>query len=296
MDIPNLQAFIAVAECQSFSQAADRLHLTQPAVSKRISTLETDLKVRLFDRIGRRVNPTEAGAALLPRARKILLEIEDSKRALSLLNDEVTGLLSIGTSHHIGLHRLPPVLQNFCFSYGRVRLDLHFMDSEIACEAVEQGELELGIITLPDETPNRLKSIKIWNDPLQIVTGPTHPLRDCRQVNPSQLVEHTAVLPSTGTYTRRTVERTFNDLGFDLSVDISTNYLETLRMMVDIGLGWSVLPETMIDKSLNTHRVQGLVLQRALGIVFHRERTLSRAAVAMLDLLLASSDYKDLSK
>ena len=124
MDIAALKAFIAVAENSSFSLAAEQLFLTQPAISKRVSALENELEVRLFDRIGRGVSLTEAGQALLPRARGILLDLEDSVRALSNLSGEVHGTLRFGTSHHIGLHRLPPVLKKFVHVYPEVRLDI----------------------------------------------------------------------------------------------------------------------------------------------------------------------------
>lgn len=85
MDTQSLQAFLAVAETQSFSRAAEQLHLTQPAVSKRIATLEDLLGTRLFDRIGRRIALTEAGNVLLPKAQRILFTVEDSRRALANL-------------------------------------------------------------------------------------------------------------------------------------------------------------------------------------------------------------------
>lgn len=107
MDLANLNAFIAIAETGSFSGAGERLHLTQPAISKRIAGLEQQLKVRLFDRLGREVGLTEAGRALLPRAYQILNVLDDTRRALTNLTGEVSGRLTLATSHHIGLHRLP---------------------------------------------------------------------------------------------------------------------------------------------------------------------------------------------
>ena len=169
MDIDALQAFVAVAENQSFSQAAAQLFLTQPAVSKRVAGLESELDTRLFDRIGRKVELTETGLALLPKARNILLDVEDSRRAISNLSGKIGGRLSIGTSHHIGLHRLPPVLRSFTKQFSDVELDLHFMDSEEACRAVEHGDLELGIVTLPLEAPTDLHVHFIWPDPLAVV-------------------------------------------------------------------------------------------------------------------------------
>ena len=108
MDLASLNAFIAIAETGSFSLAGERLFLTQPAISKRIAGLEQQLKVRLFDRLGRVVSLTEAGRALLPRAYQILGVLDDTRRALTNLNGEISGRLTLATSHHIGLHRLPP--------------------------------------------------------------------------------------------------------------------------------------------------------------------------------------------
>jgi DNA-binding transcriptional LysR family regulator len=117
MDLANLNAFIAIAETGSFSGAGERLHLTQPAISKRIAGLEQQLKVRLFDRLGREVGLTEAGRALLPRAYQILNVLDDTRRALTNLTGEVSGRLTLATSHHIGLHRLPPLLREFTRRY-----------------------------------------------------------------------------------------------------------------------------------------------------------------------------------
>ena len=140
MDFSALEAFVTVAEQGSFSRAAEALHLTQPAISKRVAALESELDARLFDRIGRKVNLTEAGDALLSNARRILQELEESRRVIANLSTEVRGRLSLATSHHAGLHRLPPVLRIYTKQYPQVELDLHFMDSESACSAVEHGD------------------------------------------------------------------------------------------------------------------------------------------------------------
>lgn len=285
MDTVNLQTFITAAELESFSLAAEQLYLTQPAVSKRIATLETELGAVLFDRIARRISLTEAGRELLPRAKAILHEIDDSRRLISNLSGRVAGRLSIGTSHHIGLHRLPPVLRQFTKTYPEVALDLQFMDSEAACRAVHSGELELGIVTLPLEPLADLQSEKIWPDPLDIVVCHEHPLATHPRLNVQQLAEHPAILPAPGTYTRELLERSITKAGGKLSADMTTNYLETIKMMVGIGLGWSVLPRSMLDDELVTLKIRGMKLTRQLGIVRHQAHTLSNAASAMITTL-----------
>jgi len=285
MNLDELQAFVSVAESGSFSRAAETLHRSQPAVSKRVAALEQGLDTRLFDRIGHRVILTEAGRALLPRARQILAEVEDSRRLVTNLSGQVAGTLSFGTSHHIGLHRLPPVLRRFTQRYPDVALDIHFMDSEAACQAVERGELELGIVTLPLTPPDALETVVLWPDPLTVMVARDHPLAKAGQADARQLAEFSAVLPATGTFTRQVVEKAFEPLQLRLKVSLSTNYLETIKMLVSVGLGWSILPRSMLDRDVRAVSVPELELTRQLGSVRHRQRTLSNAGTALLDLL-----------
>jgi len=296
MDIAGLQAFVSVAENASFSAAAGALHLTQPAVSKRIAALEAELNNRLFDRIGRQIQLTEAGRALLPRAQNIINEVQDSQRAISNLSTNVAGQLHIGTSHHIGLHRLPPVLRGYNQSFPDVELDMQFLDSEQACKAVLHGDLELGIVTLPPDNTDPLTLIPLWNDPLHIVVSEEHVMASEKNIKLQSLANHPAVLPARGTFTREVIEDMLQPADIKLQVRLSTNYLETIRMMVEIGLGWSVLPETMIHSGLRSINVNDIQLSRQLGIVHHTERTLSNAAQAMCDLLIEMADYEQTTK
>jgi DNA-binding transcriptional LysR family regulator len=285
MDTQALTAFLAVAESGSFSTAAERLFLTQPAVSKRIAQLEQQLGTRLFDRVSRRVRLTEAGEALLPRARQVLLDLEDMGRAISNLTGTVSGTLRIGTSHHIGLHRLPPVLRRFSRQYPDVKLDIHFIDSEEAWEAVLHGDLEMGVVTLPPQPDPRLHSQAVWQDPLVFMAAPEHPLARLKRVPLETLTGYSAILPSPVTFTRRIVESLFEEQALTLNISMSTNYLETIHMMVSIGLGWSVLPETMLDDSVVRLNVDTALPVRRLGVVTHPGRSRSNAAGAFLDIL-----------
>ncbi len=288
MDLEDLRAFSAVARLGSFSAAAGELFITQPAVSKRVRALEDELGVALFDRLGRRVLLTEAGRALLPRARHILQEVEDSRRAVSNLAGRIEGPLSLGTSHHIGLHRLPPVLRRYRAAHPQVRLDLRFMDSEAACAAVRQGDLELALVTLPPDPPPELEQRLVWPDPLAVVAAPDHPLCAAGRLTPQALARHEAVLPGPGTFTRGLVEAALARHGLAVRVALTTNYLETLKMLASVGLGWSVLPHTLAGDGVVVLEVEGLAMARRLGAVWHGARTLSNAARAMLELLPAA--------
>jgi DNA-binding transcriptional LysR family regulator len=293
MDTQNLQAFIEIANSGSFSAAAEALHITQPAVSKRIATLEAQLGCKLFDRISRRVQLTEAGNKLRPKAEHILQAVLEAKRSIADLQGDVSGKLSIGISHHIGLHRLPPVLQTFSQRYPSVRFDIDFMDSEEAYEQVMHGHIELGVVTLDPTGNSPLQRQAVWQDTLVIVVAPSHPLASFDSINLDSLSQFTAIIPGLNTYTGQIIKAMFQQHGLKLDVSMSTNYLETIKMMVSIGLGWSVLPHTMIDSSLKALTIKNLSLQRTLGYVFHQNRSLSNAASAFVESLNAAGDCQN---
>ena len=291
MDINNLTAFIEVAKQQSFSKAAEILFLTQPAISKRITALETELGTALFNRINRKVTLTEAGRALLPRAQNLRYELEDIRRIASQLSEQVAGSLSMGTSHHIGLHRLPPFLSFFNTTYPDVHLDLHFVGSEQACEAVEQGDLELAFITLPSELPPQLHAKVLWQDELHMVVNREHKLARLTEVSLEALQAERCILPGKDTYTYQLIAQAFQALTHKLNIYLTTHYLDTLKMLVSAGFGWSVLPHTLVDESmvvLNTP----VKLTRQLGVITHRRRSLSNAASTLLTHLDRFSDGK----
>ncbi|MGH8443524.1 MAG: LysR family transcriptional regulator [Nevskiaceae bacterium] len=285
MDADSLAAFLEIADAGSFSAAAERLHLSQPAISKRIAGLEERLAARLFDRIGRRVLLTEAGRTLLPYAQRVREDLEDGRRALSHLSPQLRGRLTLGTSHHIGLHRLPVELKSFAHDHPDVDLDIQFMDSEVACEAVLAGKLELGIVTLPNTPLPGLESQLIWQDPLAVVVSPEHALAKRQRVTPAELARHAAVLPDEATYTHRIIKAELAKHGIQPRVRLATNYLETLKMLVGIGLGWSVLPRSMLDRSVRALAIPGFAPSRSLGAVWHRKRTLSAPARRLLEHL-----------
>lgn len=285
MDTQSLKAFVTVADTGSFSEAAETLHITQPAISKRISNLEQRLNHRLFDRIGRKVNLTEAGSALLPQARQILLSIGKAERSVRDLSGNVSGRLSMGISHHIGLHRLPPVLRYFTRAYPDVRLDIDFMDSEQAHAMILHGDLDLAVITLSPDQETNLESFLVWDDPLTVAVGLEHPLANQRTVTLEQLQNHTAIPPGLNTYTGQIIKRLFDDAGLKMDIAMSTNYMETIKVMVGIGLGWSILPTTLLDSSIKALTLRGHHLHRELGCVYHRNRSLSNAAQAFIDAL-----------
>ncbi len=282
MDRQSLSAFLEVAECGSFSIAAEKLGLTQPAVSKRVAGLEHHLDTPLFDRIGRQVTLTEAGFALLPRAEGIMQSMIEAEHSVRDLSGSVTGKLTLATSHHIGLHKLPSVLRRFSQKYPDVGLDIDFLDSERAYELMLRGKIELSVVTLDPNLDPVFYAETIWPDPLHLALAADHPLLELEDVALSILSKYPAILPGLNTYTGQIVSNLFNKHGLKLNVSMSTNYLETIKMMVSIGLGWSILPAGMLESPIRSIALGEPSLHRELGFVYLRKRSLSNAASAFI--------------
>jgi len=288
LDIQNIRAFLAVAETGSFSRAADKLFITQPAISKRISTLEESLDCQLFDRLGKKIQLTQAGEALIPGYQRILAEIDQTERIVSSLRTKVSGHLRFGTSHHIGLHRLPPVLRQYTRQFPDVELDIQFMDSEQAAALILKGSIELALITLPDEIEKPLTTIPVWTDPMEVVVSHDHPLAKQKSVTVRQLTEFGVLIQSHSTHTRNIIDGALK-LDDDIKIIMESNYLETIKAMIQNGLGWGVLPESMIDDSLQRIKITGVKMERHLGVLLHASRTLSSSANALLETLKNSA-------
>ena len=220
---------------------------------------------KLFDRFARQVSLTEAGNELLPRARRILQEYENALQAISDLSGEASGTLRLAISHHLGLHRLPPILKQFAQQYPNVTLDIEFMDSEKAYERVLQGESEVAVITLALEAQHNIDSQVIWNDPLRFICAQDHPLAQINQPSLNDLAEYSIILPGINTYTGQIIQKLFQQEGIPLKAPMSTNYLETISTMVEVGLGWSVLPETLV-RGLHVMPFEALRLNGSWGI------------------------------
>ncbi len=170
-----------------------------------------------------------------------------------------------------------------------MQVDLEFLDSESACEQVAQGALELALITLPESLPSGIDAVPIWTDPLYFACAPDHPLAQLDRLSPGLLNRYPVILPRPGTYTRDLIETLFHRQGLAPEVGYSTNYLETIKMMVNVGLGWSLLPGSLLDSGICRLELPGAALERRLGITRHRDRTLSNAGAAFLSLLMADA-------
>lgn len=290
MDKANLESFVAICETGSFSRAALKLHLTQPAISKRLAGLEQQLDTQLIDRVGKKATPTHSGEVLLQHAKKLLLAMEECKVAIRNLETQVSGTLDLGISHHIGLHRLPLTLRTFARTYPHVRLNLSFVESQDAYAQVLSGELELAMATLTEdedkEHNGKIQTETIWRDPLCFMVSGDHSLarlNNERLLTLDDLAPHTILLPKANNATHTLIRKCLGS--HKTAFSIEANSLESLRMMAGIGLGYAILPRTLLNSSLRGLSVDITAPERKLGILHHKSRTLSNAARAFLQIL-----------
>ena len=285
MDIQAIKTFLTVAQEASFSKAARLLHLTQPAISQRIAALEEQLNTTLFHRSGKKLLLTQSGLLLQQKGKLLVDQADELTHQLQTQTKTISGTLHFGTSHHIGLHHLPATLRQYNERHPQVTLDLQFMESEAAYERVLQGELELAIVTInPKKIHTTLAHKTLWQDPLVFTTALDHPLAQQKKLSLATLATFQGILPEADTFTGKLVHQLFHKNHLPLSVALATNYLETIKMLTHAGLGWSVLPASLVDEHLCVLPIQQK-LTRTLGIVYHPKRPFSSAAQALLTLL-----------
>ncbi|WP_018936072.1 LysR family transcriptional regulator [Thioalkalivibrio sp. ALJ24] len=281
LSIEALQAFVAVVDTGAFSVAAEHLHLTQPAISKRIQSLENTLERPLFERQGRRVRPTEVAERLLPEAREILARLRAIEQQIADLDRAVHGRLRLATSHHIALHRLPGPLATLRGRYPGVEMELAFMDSEAGIQAVLHGDADLALATLPDDLPAEAEARAVWTDELLPMVA-----RGRADSTPADTLERLhrwpAILPPADSTTRRAIDRALTLRGLHPAAAQESPYLEVIRMMIATGLGIGFLPRDMATDELTILPWPGPPVRRSLGWVRHATRYRPRAQQAVI--------------
>ncbi len=297
LSFAQIDTLLTVIECGSVSAAAERLHLTQPAISKRLHGIEAALGVRLFDLVGRHLQPTPAAHLLAQEGRRWRQELAEVQRQLSHARAEVAGTLSIGTSHHIGLHHLPDVLRAFVQQHPQVELDVHFVDSEAAHQAVRTGRLELAFLTLPLQRDPRLSYQPLWDDPLDPVCAPFHPLAQRGPLQLADLLAYPALLPDAHTYTSQLTLQAFAEAGLTVVPAMETNSILTLALAVLEGQVCSVVPGAVLGAVMAWRELQALALvapelQTPVGFMLVRSARHSHTVEAALALARDASWLK----
>lgn len=290
MTLEQLRIFVAVAERQHVTQAARALNLAQSAASHAIAALEKRHDTRLFDRVGRRIELTEAGLALLAEARAILANVDRAELVLGEFGSLRRGTLTVQASQTIASYWLPRHLVAFRRAYPSVDVRLVIGNTTQAAEAIETGTAELGFAE-GLVAAEHLESIPVAKDQLILVVGAGHPWAARSRLNPRDLIGQEWVLRERGSGTRSVFEGDLARLGLDpgrlrIALELPSN--EAVRAAVEAGLGATVLSASVAAPSIEAgllHHVPFRLPERAFYALHHRERSRSRAADALLAMV-----------
>ncbi|SDK83600.1 DNA-binding transcriptional regulator, LysR family [Maridesulfovibrio ferrireducens] len=259
MDLRRLEAFCKVYELKSFSKAGRELYLSQPTISAHISTLEEELGVQLFDRLGRSIMSTQAGEVLYRNAKDIYELIGKAHSEINLLRDKVVGDLDIGGSTIPSHYLLPGILYDYCKRFPDVRVHMSVGDTSEILQKIRSGDLILGIVGATSDSPN-VEFIPIMRDELVIVAPPVLVKNYEGIVDIQQLAELPWVMREGGSGTRKALEQGLAELGTnvrDLNVTVWVESTQAVVQCVKAGLGISVTSrlaaQSLIDSGELVH-------------------------------------------
>jgi len=287
MTLEQLRIFVAVAERQHVTRAAEALNLTQSAASAAIAALEVRHGSKLFNRVGRGIELTETGRVFLDEARAVLARADLAEQRLAELAGLKRGRLLIQASQTIASYWLPRRLVDFRRAYPGIEIRLSVGNTADAAKAVNTGVAELGFIEGPIES-SQLKVTEVARDQLIVVVAADHPWATRRKLSAEDLVQGEWVLREPGSGTRSVFEDALAHLGVPASalnivLELPTN--EAVRAAVEAGMGATALSASAAVSSLEAGLLSKVALQlpaRAFNLIQQIEREPSHAARALI--------------
>jgi DNA-binding transcriptional LysR family regulator len=266
------------------------LNMTQSAASAAIQALETRIGLALFDRLGRRLELTEAGRALLPQAKAVLAKALEAEQVLAELEGLMRGRLRLWASQTIASYWLPPILYRFHIAHPHVTLDLQIGNSLQVARAVVDGDADIGFVEGDIEVP-LLAHIPVAVDPLVLVVANSHKFASLKKVERKHLLEARWVLREKGSGTRQVFEDALTKQGIDpaqLDVAMELPSNEAVRSVVEAGAGATVISRLVVADKLSTGTLVELPFRcpdRRYVAMRHGDRHRSRAVAVLLDMM-----------
>lgn len=287
MDLRHLETFRTVATEQSFTRAAEVLSYAQSSVTAQIQSLEAELGVPLFERLGKRISLTTAGEQLLPYAGRIR-DLVDEARASVRLDGAPAGTLVIGSAETLCTYRLPAILRAFRKNYPEVQLTIHAGEPEDARKDLASGQIDVAIqFGDDDDDDSGLHAVDLVAEPLSVVAAPDHPLAGKLRVTARELARSTAILTENQCGYRRLYEAHLRRAGFDPVSTLNFNSVEAIKQCVIAGLGISILPTVAVERELARGSLTRLnvTLQAEIRtkLTYRREKWLSPTLRAFID-------------
>jgi DNA-binding transcriptional LysR family regulator len=289
MEVRQLQTFCVLAEELNFTRTAERVHTVQSNVTSQIKSLEEELGVPLFDRLGKRVVLTEAGHRLRPYAEKALAAMDQGHRAVKF-GTEPAGPLHIGAPESVLTYRLPEVLKLFRKRYPKVDLFFHPDSQQKLADALESGKLDLAISMSDCFAGPQLNSLRMRTEDIHIFGTPNHPLAKAKKVYLKDLTDQNLLLTEAGCGYRNILDTQLASANVRPQNVTEFSSIEAIKQCVTAGMGLGLLPEIVIADELKKKQFtalnwQGPKMSIATSIVWHKDKWMSPGMQAFLDVL-----------
>ncbi|VVE50839.1 LysR family transcriptional regulator [Pandoraea iniqua] len=287
LNLDQLHTFAEVIDAGSFSAAADRLDLSQPAVSLQVRQLEQRLNVRLIERVGKRLKPSSAGLTLLEHARRIDAVVEEALQALSTHAEGVAGEVAIGTGATACIHLLPPMLRAMRKRHPALDIRVSTGNTDDVLAAVTENRLDVGLVTLP-AAGRSLHITPVLRDEF-VAIGASGAQDWPEEVTPHALAAMPMVAFETGSSTRLLIDEWFLQAGLRVRPVMALGSIEAIKEMVAAGLGYSIVPRMAVSAAHHRRglRIAALTpeLSRTLAIVVRQDKPLAPGLRRVLQAL-----------
>ncbi len=294
MTLHQLRIFLAVARHNSYSRAADELHLTQPAVSAQVRELERGLDATFFERVGRTIVLTEAGKELHSYAQKACALIDEAKLVMEELDELKRGRIALAAVTTAGAYVLPSLLEAFRQRHPGITVSLEVANRATVQRRLFQNEVDLIVMgRAPEALPHVAEPFLA--DELVLIASSAHPLAKVKKIAVERLAQELFIAREVGSGTRLNADEFFRQQGVTLSVGLELGDNSAVKEAVAAGLGIALLSRHAIRMEVTLGRlvvldVKGLPLRRQWYVVHRQNKRLSRAATAFKAFLLNSAE------
>lgn len=292
LNFHQLHIFYTVADKGSFSMAAQALHMTQPAVTMQVQSLEDYFGTKLFQRSTKKIELTEAGRTLLPFAKRSIDLIKDTDIAMSKFTHMLEGRLQLGASLTIGEYILPRLLGPFSKEYPSISVSLKVMNTTQILEEIFNHQLTFGLVEAPIHHPD-VKTEIVLNDELMLIVPSDHPLADQASITLDDVLLYPFILREQGSGTRQVMEEELRRVGYGtdrLKIVMELGSTGAIKSAVEAGLGITLLSPTAVrhETALGIFKVksiEGLTFTRHFYSIYLQAALLPISAVTFLTFL-----------
>ncbi|MCR9059682.1 MAG: LysR family transcriptional regulator [Rhodobacteraceae bacterium] len=274
LKLDQLQTFLDVIELGSFTAAADRIGISQPAVSLQVRQLEKRIGLRLVERVGKTVRPTQAGLVLIDHARRIGCDVDAALSDMAGLSDNPAGHVRLGTGATACIHLLPPVFRQLKERFPSLQITVKTGDTRDILKEIEDNTLDIGLVTLP--VSGRMFSVApILKDEFVFVSPADNLLPDTA-VDAEHLKDLPLILYEAGGHTRTLVDSWLTTAGVSISPGMDLGSVEAIKGLVGAGLGCAILPKSGVgerpERSSLAIRSLSPRVERELAIVIRNDK------------------------